>query len=144
MESLFVAGAALLLSAAFASDVRTMTIPNRLTVPATAAGLVCHAVPGIGSGLAFALAGGALGFAMVFVMYLFRAVGAGDVKLFAALGAWIGAGEVVDTAIYAILFAGICGAAILIARKVLAAKRMPEHFPFMIAVVPGALAAWWA
>jgi len=42
-------------------------------------------------GLLFALAGFALGFALFFAMWIIGVCGGGDVKLFAALGSWVGA-----------------------------------------------------
>jgi prepilin peptidase CpaA len=45
---------------------------------------------GILDGFLFALAGVGLGFAIFFVLWIFGACGGGDVKFFAALGAWLG------------------------------------------------------
>ena len=47
-------------------------------------------VVGVFDGLLFAAAGFALGFAVFFAMWILRICGGGDVKLFAAIGAWIG------------------------------------------------------
>lgn len=124
------AGAAILLAAAFASDIRTMRIPNRLNVAALAAGLLFHALAGAyrglqpsswdlsrlpdvlhasGHGLLFALSGAATGFALMLFLYRLGAIGGGDVKLFAALGSWIGMTETLDCAMYAVLAAGLYG-----------------------------------
>jgi prepilin peptidase CpaA len=75
------------------SDVRERRIPNRLTYPAMVVGLGLQTVLHGWRGLLLSLGGGLLfgGFFMVF--YLVRAMGAGDVKLAAALGCLIGGAE---------------------------------------------------
>ncbi|WP_296977736.1 prepilin peptidase [Thermobacillus sp. ZCTH02-B1] len=198
MMVLTAAGAAILLAAAFVSDIRTMRIPNRLNVTALAAGLLCHAAAGAwsgwqeaasasgawlgalqaaGRGLSEACAGAGAGFALLLLPYMLGAVGGGDVKLFAALGSWIGAREALDCAVYSMLAAGAYGLACLAIGKRRAARwrllredavqggpsaeavsaadgatsadgdggnggLRKSRFPFMIAVVPGAIAAW--
>ena len=72
------------------SDVKTRRIPNRLTYPALLAGLLLQGTlngwPGLLRGV-----GGGLIFGGVFMLcYLVRAMGAGDVKLAAALGCIVG------------------------------------------------------
>ena len=80
-------------------DYRTKKLPNWLTVPAFAAGLVFHVVSGAMhhgfsgslSGLLFALGGFATGFGILLVLWLIGGGGAGDVKMMGALGGWLGA-----------------------------------------------------
>lgn len=77
---------------ALVTDVRTLKIPNWLTVSAFAAGLVFHAATQEGwNRLTFALGGFAVGFGIMLLLWLIGGSGAGDVKLMGALGAWIGA-----------------------------------------------------
>src|SRR6266705_6332474 len=72
------------------SDVRERRIPNRLTYPAMLAGLVLQAALHGWKGLLLS-AGGGLFFGGVFLLfYAVRAMGAGDVKLAAALGCIVG------------------------------------------------------
>lgn len=158
------AGALALLSAAFVLDVRYMLIPNRLTVSSLAAGSVFHALTGGLQGFAFALSGAAAGFAVLLLLYGVKAVGAGDVKLFAALGAWIGPSDVWQCAVYAVLIAGAYGIVLLTLQRPFVRRRMAVNmtlpaawivmdeetekpsgrlrFPFMLAVMPGAAAVW--
>ena len=66
-------------------DAREKRVPNLLTLPALATGLVfCWLETGL-TGLALAL----LGLAFAYVLYLLGIWGAGDGKLFAALNAWL-------------------------------------------------------
>jgi len=72
------------------SDVRERRIPNRLTYPAMLGGLVLQTALHGWRGLLFSAAGG-LFFGGVFLLfYLVNAMGAGDVKLAAALGCVVG------------------------------------------------------
>jgi prepilin peptidase CpaA len=83
----------LLLLVAVRCDFRSGRIPNRLTVTAALAGLAFSLAPG-GIGLGEAAGGMAIGFAALLPLYAFRAMGAGDVKLMAAAGSFLGTGGV--------------------------------------------------
>ena len=83
-----------------ACDTKTGKLPNRLTVPVFLAGLLFWAVAGFYMGrlwgliekLGFSLGGFALGFGILFGMWLIGGgSGGGDVKFIGALGSWIGA-----------------------------------------------------
>jgi prepilin peptidase CpaA len=76
--------------AAAAVDLRMRRVPNYLTVPAALIGLAYHAVAPGGQGLLFALAGFAIGFLLLLLPWILGGGGMGDVKLLAALGAWLG------------------------------------------------------
>lgn len=79
-------------------DFRTKRLPNWLTVPCFLAALLFHGVRGglaagwggAGSALLTAMAGFAVGFGILFVLWIIGGGGAGDVKLMGALGAWFG------------------------------------------------------
>ncbi len=100
-----------LLALASVIDLRQMLVPKWLTLTALPLGLAFNLVRGgalgaqgqavwalggqttvAGSvdGLLFSLAGFALGFAIFFLLWLLRICGGGDVKLYAAVGSWIG------------------------------------------------------
>ena len=72
-------------------DVRYRRIPNWLTVLGVLVGLGLNTFlyPGW-PGLRFALLGLGLAFAVYFILYALRAMGAGDVKLMAAIGSMVG------------------------------------------------------
>ena len=73
------------------SDVRKRRIPNWVTLGGVACGVVLNAIfyPGL-PGLAFALKGLCLAFGVYFILYCLHAMGAGDVKLMAAVGSFTG------------------------------------------------------
>jgi prepilin peptidase CpaA len=71
-------------------DVWKFKVYNALTVPLLLTGLVYHVIAGGLPGLQGSLIGMVSGFAVLFVIYTMGGVGAGDVKLMAAVGAWLG------------------------------------------------------
>ena len=97
----FEAGALLIAVVACAVDVRTARIPNVLTMTSLVAGLVDHSASPSGHGLLFALGGAGMGLLVFFPVFALGGMGAGDVKLMAALGAWLGWSPTVWTALYA-------------------------------------------
>ncbi|MBX3277156.1 MAG: prepilin peptidase [Acidobacteria bacterium] len=88
-------------------DVRYRRIPNWAVLGALLSGLVIQTSQGGLKGLILAVAGCAFAFALMFVIYLFGGMGAGDVKLFAAIGALIGAGLVLPTFVAVVTTGGV-------------------------------------
>jgi len=74
------------------SDVRERRIPNRLTYPAMIAGVILQTALHGWRGLLLGIAGAFLFGGAFLLFHLVRAMGAGDVKLAAALGCIIGPG----------------------------------------------------
>lgn len=91
--------------AACVTDIQSRRIPNWLTFGAAGAALVFHTVAPQGGGVMFAAAGWFLGGLIMFLPFALRGLGGGDVKLVAALGAWLGP----MNAIWVALYAGIAG-----------------------------------
>jgi len=80
-----------LVLAAAVYDVRYRRIPNWISVSGAAIGLALNAfLYGGVSGLLFSLKGLGLGFGAYFLLYVIRAMGAGDVKLMGAVGSLVG------------------------------------------------------
>jgi len=75
---------------AAATDLRMHRIPNYLTVPAAVSGLAYHTFSPTGWGFLVSLGGFGVGFALLLLPGLLGGGGMGDVKLLAALGAWLG------------------------------------------------------
>lgn len=97
-------------------DLKSARIPNWLTLSAAATAIAFHTMAPQGEGLAVALRGLALGLAVFFPVFALRAMGAGDVKLLAALGAWLGATAVFWVAIYASVAGAVLALLVMIAR----------------------------
>jgi prepilin peptidase CpaA len=158
----------IILLLAFYIDVRSSKIPNYLTVSGICLGIGYHILDSGLSGITFSLLGFIVGFGVLFLLYLCKALGAGDVKLFGAIGALSGAEFVVQSMMYSILYAGVLGACILLIRKELIyriknvffrllsfifirhddsirsiKKEEIIRFPFMYAVLPGVFTAYY-
>jgi len=88
-------------------DLRRFRVPNVLTFPLCISGLVFHAVVNGLSGLQHSAAGIAVGLVTLLLFYVLGVMGAGDVKLLAAIGAWIGAPHIVYVFGVAGIVAGI-------------------------------------
>lgn len=87
---LFVSLVVLYTASAAAIDIRLRRIPNYLTVPSALGGLLFHSLMPNGWGPLTSLAGFGVGFLLLLVPWLLGGGGMGDVKLLAALGAWLG------------------------------------------------------
>ncbi|MBE0343211.1 prepilin peptidase [Paenibacillus sp. 28ISP30-2] len=155
-----------LLAIALVTDLRSMKIPNKLTLPGMAMGVLFNTMSGGWHGFLFAAAGLGTGFGFMLILYWMGAVGAGDVKLFGLIGAWTGAAFAWQSALYSIFFAGIIGLVILLWRRetMMRLRRVAFNlggfflfrsgkaltngreahlrFPFMTAVIPGAISAY--
>ena len=86
-------------------DVRTRRIPNVLTFGAAAAALIFQVATGGATGAISSVGGWLVGVSALLAAYMLGGMGAGDVKLLGALGAWLGPRE----ALWLALYTGIAG-----------------------------------
>lgn len=112
-----VSGIAMLVATIAAlADLRNRRIPNWLTVSSLTLGVFVNVWQTGFGGAVTGLSGAALGLAILLPLYFLRAMGAGDVKLLAALGAIVGPLELVSIAVYSALVGGVVAAVMLAAR----------------------------
>lgn len=71
-------------------DHKTQKIPNLITLPAALLGLLLNTYFTALDGFILALQGWLVPVALLFVLFALRMLGAGDIKLFAAVGALMG------------------------------------------------------
>ncbi len=106
---------------AAAIDLWTRRVPNPLTLLLASIGLLFAAF-GIGSvSIGASIAGAALGLALMLPGHLFGATGAGDVKLFAAVGTLVGPSHIATAFLYTALAGG--GIALIVAVR----RRRLQH-----------------
>ncbi len=108
---------ATLVLTAVAYDLRSRRIPNTLVVVGIALGLSFQIVARMGgelflnrfgaSGIGAALLGGLTGLALFLPLYALRTMGAGDVKLLAMVGVWLGPEYVAWAALWTMLAGGV-------------------------------------
>ncbi|MBZ5581126.1 MAG: A24 family peptidase [Acidobacteriia bacterium] len=99
-------------------DIRYRRIPNWLTVGGVAIGVALNAFlgPPVG-GWPFAVKGMVLGFGAYFLLYALHAMGAGDVKLMAAVGALVGWQNWVGIFMLTAIMGGMAALILAVARK---------------------------
>jgi prepilin peptidase CpaA len=100
-----------------AIDLRTRRIPNLATLTVAGLGLVLSATGASGHTAYGALAGLGLGLLLMLPGHLFGATGAGDVKLFAAMGTLLGPGAVVSAFLYTAIAGGMLAFVIAARRR---------------------------
>jgi len=106
-------------AASTAIDLRTRRIPNVLTGATAIVGLAVAAF-GVGSvTLAQALGGLAIGLLVMLPGHVIGATGAGDVKLFAALGTFLGPGGALLAFLYTAMAGGALALAVALHRRLL-------------------------
>lgn len=114
MKQAILAGAVLLAIAAGFTDLRWRRIPNWLTVPGLAIGVIANSIWNGLPGLKSSLLGVAVGLALLLPFVLLRSLGAGDWKLAGALGAFTGASLLVDLLLASLLVAGVMAIVLII------------------------------
>jgi prepilin peptidase CpaA len=134
------------------SDVRTMTIPNWISLALLGSFVVCAALSGLGwvpfgyhllAGFGLLVAGIAL--------FATGTFGGGDAKLIAAGGFWIGPDLLVQYIAYIAIFGGVLALSLLAYRRVIPATALPlpdwalrlyakdSGIPYGVAIAAGAL-----
>ena len=98
-------------------DIRYRRIPNWLVVAGLLLGIGLNSFLFEWQGLVFALKGLGFAFLIYFPLYLLRGMGAGDVKLMAAVGSIVGWRDWLGIFILTALLGGVVAIALLLSRK---------------------------
>jgi prepilin peptidase CpaA len=98
------------------SDLRTRQIPNVLTFGAAVGAILAHGITDGLAGIGFSAGGWVVGLALFLPLFLLRGMGGGDVKLLAALGAWVGPGQAVWLALWSAVAGGVLAVIVALAR----------------------------
>jgi len=117
-------------------DVRYRRIPNAFVLATLLAGVSINAIFGGLPGVLASLGGCAFAFSLMFLLHVFGAMGAGDVKLFAAIGAVTGTQLVLPTFIVVILTGGLLAVVSMVrAGKVI--TTMHRVLQIFVGMLPG-------
>lgn len=115
VEAMFITCVVVFTALGALCDFRTHKLPNKLTVTSFLFALVFHGVlgattaawAGFGHAILQSLAGFAVGFGILFVLWLIGGGGGGDVKFMGALGAWLGPQQTVVVFFVSVVFVAI-------------------------------------
>ena len=150
-------------------DLRTRRIPNLLTFGGAALAIAYAGTAHGLAGLAHALEGWLVGLLIFFPLFLLGGLGAGDVKLMAGLGAWMGPAQALWMALYAALAGGVAAIVVALATgylrtavdnlylllvhfRVAGVRPHPDltlergkgpRLPYALPIAAGAIAAMW-
>ena len=98
-------------------DMRTRRLPNPMTLGIAVTGLALAAVQWSGLSMTTAALGLAVGTALMLPAYVFGAMGGGDLKLFAALGTFLGPWPTVQAFLYTLLAGGVLAVVVALRRR---------------------------
>lgn len=117
-------------------DVRYRRIPNAFVLATLSSGLGMNAILNGWHGVYSSIAGCAFAFGLMFMLHVFGAMGAGDVKLFAAIGAVTGVQLVLPTFFVVILTGGFL-AIVSIIRAGIVITTMQRVLQILVGLLPG-------
>lgn len=109
-------GVSLISLTAIVTDLKDRKIYNWLTFPGIVFGVLCMGVTQGWGGVVASLLGMGLGLLLTVWMFALRVMGAGDVKLMMAFGAWGGAAYIFDVFVLALLIGGVISFGILVVK----------------------------
>ena len=104
----------LVVVAAAITDLAIRKIPNKLLLAGMSAVLALHLIHPTSAGLPSALGGAAIGFAFFLPLYAVRGMAAGDVKMMATVGLFLGPSETVQACVLTWCLGGLMALLIIL------------------------------
>jgi prepilin peptidase CpaA len=104
------------------TDLWGFRLHNALTIPLLFTGLIYHALAGGTTGFAGSVLGVLVGAVPLLIPYAKGGMGAGDIKLMAGVGAWLGPWSVLHVLIVSGLATGFCAGGLLLCQRLLARR----------------------
>jgi prepilin peptidase CpaA len=111
-------------------DIRQRRIPNALTLPVIAVGMIYWSYLNGLDGFMHSTGGLLLGFAFLLPVYLFGGMGAGDVKLMGAVGSILGPQGIFIAFLYSAIVGGVYALFVLARSRVL--KQTAGRYGFIL------------
>ncbi len=122
-------------------DLYCQRLPNWLTATVFLSAVVVHAGLSLADAPALSwlglVVGTALGFILSFIFFILGGTSAGDVKLLAALGAWVGAYGIISTFFWMAIFGGVFACVLLISKRLLRQQIRGQWMPYGPAITAG-------
>lgn len=132
--------ATLLVGAAVITDLRSRRIPNSLTLTAFAAAIILRTAVEGWPGLALGVAGAVLAPGLLLVLHAGKGLGMGDLKLIAAVGAFVGPAVGIAAVLGTAVAGGILAILIVDSKLALIASTFLIGLPFIGRQKPGTTA----
>lgn len=107
----------LILAISILTDLKSRKILNVVTLPAIVIALIYHSITAGFTGFTFSGLGFLVGLGLLFIPFVMGGIGAGDVKLLAAIGAWKGTLFILYTGIYAAIIGGLFALIVLLKER---------------------------
>lgn len=126
----------LLIALVFYYDGRYQRIPNLITLPIIGMGLIINTIISGLPGLTASCLGLITGMALLLIPFLLGGIGAGDVKLLAAIGSIAGLHFVIAAFLYGAIIGGVWSVILLV-------KQRSRVFPYGLAIGSGVIAVWF-
>jgi prepilin peptidase CpaA len=117
-------------------DVRYRRIPNRQVLTILLCGIAVNVFFGAWHGLFVSLLGMVIAFALMFALHVLGTMGAGDVKLFAAIGAVLGSSLVLQTFVIVAVTGGVLAICKMVYER-RAAATLVRVGQFFLGLLPG-------
>jgi prepilin peptidase CpaA len=117
-------------------DVRYRRIPNPFVLATLITGITLNVSLAGTNGIISSIGGCLLAFILMFMLHVFGAMGAGDVKLFAAIGSVVGAHLVIPTLVVVMLTGGLL-ALVSILRSGVFKTTMHRVLQIFVGLLPG-------
>ena len=117
-------------------DVRYRRIPNAFVLATLLSGIIVNIIYGGLQGAMASLGGCIFAFTLMFILHVFGAMGAGDVKLFAAIGSVMGAQLVLPTFLIVILTGGVLAVCLML-RTGAIRDTMQRVIQILVGLLPG-------
>ncbi|WP_066497511.1 A24 family peptidase [Abyssisolibacter fermentans] len=125
---------AILVSIAFLQDIKSYKVKNKLILVFLCIGIITNVYVNNVHGLIDSLAGIVMPIVILWILFIARVLGAGDIKLFCCIGAIAGAKFTVFTIIYSFLAGGVISLFYIIFRNS-AIKSFKSLFNFIKACI---------
>lgn len=123
------------------TDLRARRIPNALSLGGAALGVLANATAFGSTGVLLAVLGWVLCLVCFLPFYVTGGMAAGDVKLMATVGAFLGPLSGFVACAVALMAGGSLGGLYMVVRRRAAAGAMLEKIPYALAIAVGATAA---
>jgi len=133
MDLIIVGILLLLLCMAASQDFLSYRIGNKLVIPGAVLGVLLNTILPEGAGFIKAIAGWGVGLLLLLPFYLLRTMGAGDVKLVAMVGSFVGSHEIFVVLLYIMITGGVLALLAALIRGTL--RRLIDNFVVMLLMV---------